>query len=1011
MKREKKRWENEELLHIGRRDSHTDFHRNNEETYRLSLNGNWKFLYLEAPEYSPQGFAEKDYDDGQWDTLEVPSCWQLKGYGHMHYTDVWYLFPINPPFVPSENPTGIYRQEVDIPESFAGRRTILRFNGVGSAYDVWVNGVYTGYSKVSRLASEFDITELLCEGRNQITVRVYQWSDGTYLEAQDMWWYSGIFRDVELISEPKCSIQNYIVDVDLDETYKNGILKQRIFAHKEADEVRWRLENDSEEQIAEGVMRLQDGFGECTVEVGEVSGWTAETPTLYKLCASLMKNGEVVDDAVVRTGFRKVEVKGCTFTVNGQPILISGVNLHDFSPKGGGTVDRAVVEEDMKLMKQHNINTIRCSHYPKMSYFYELCDYYGFYVIDEADLETHGFEWIERYEWLNHEPAWESAYVDRNIRMVKEHRNHPCIIMWSLGNESAVGKNFTTAAESIRALDSSRLIHYESDYEADITDVYSTMYTRLDGMERIAANNDYHGKPHILCEYAHAMGNGPGNMEEYQELFRKYERLQGGCVWEWYDHGIETKDSDGNITYYYGGDYDDTPNNSNFCMDGLLRPDRVPSTGLLHYKQVIAPVKAEAVDLKEGKIKIHNYRYFTSLEDLSLTYEIVHDDVVDKNGRIESISVEPQACEEFVLPITVENILPGTDYYLNLSFRYNHDTSFAASGHEVAKQQFALPVYMEEQAVNMDSSGEKLTVVETEARAEISGEHVKAVFDKVTGKLLTYEVNGKTMMIDGPSLNLDRAAIDNDMYKVGDWYGKYFLHKQQEQKEMFEIRKEAAYVEVLAGTHFSPLSMAFGFKGTYCYRIYEDGVMSLSLSIKGFKYSKFVPEFIPRIGIEMKLPKEMRNVSWYGLGPEENYPDMQSASIMGIYNTNVDGMHVEYAMPQENGRRGNVKWLAVGDDENSLLICSKNGVGVDVHDYTIDALAKAKHVGEIKRCPETIIHIDAKHSGVGTNACGEEQTYANKTRINDYEMKLVFGCASNKSLIGESKKVKVRIDE
>lgn len=1009
MKREKKRWENEELLHLNRRESHTDFRSSEDASHRISLNGDWKFLYLEAPEYSPEGFSGESYPDSQWDTIEVPSCWQLKGYGQMHYTDVWYLFPINPPFVPSNNPTGIYRRTVEVPDEWSGRRGILRFEGVGSAYDVWVNGSFAGYSKVSRMASEFDITELLHAGENQVTVRVYQWSDGTYLEAQDMWWYSGIFRDVTLISEPQCGFADYHVDADLDESYTKGILRQRVWTHEEAEQIRWKLRDRNGDIVSEGISEVADGYVQVCSEVGEVLPWSAETPVLYELESELLRNGEVTDKAVIRTGFRKIEIKGCNFTVNGKAILLSGVNMHDFSPKGGGTVDRNVIEEDMLLMKQHNINAIRCSHYPKPPYFYELCDRYGFYVIDEADLETHGFEWIEKYEWLNNEPSWKAAYCDRNTRMVKEHRNHPCILMWSLGNESSTGDNFTAAAEAIRELDSSRLIHYESDYEADITDVYSTMYTRLDGMRKIGENNDCHGKPHIMCEYAHAMGTGPGNMEEYQELFHKYERMQGGFVWEWYDHGIETKDKDGNITYYYGGDFGDSPNNSNFCMDGLLRPDRVPSTGLIHYKQVIAPVKAEAVDLENGKIKIRNLRYFKTLEDVSLTYSITHDDQVDLEGVIEKLTAAPQQWEEMILPVKPEHIEPETDYYLNLSFAYNHEMPFAPCGHEIAKQQFELPVYEKGQTPEEQAAG--LTLKEDAARAEITGEHVKVVFNKVTGQLLTYEVDGKTLIAQGPSMNLDRAAIDNDMYKVQDWYEKYFLHRQQEQLEAFEINECETYTEVCAHTHFSTLSMAFGFKGCYCYRIFGDGTMTLDLKMKGFKYSKFIPEFIPRIGIEMRLPKEMRQVAWYGLGPEENYPDMQSASVMGVYHTDVDGMHVEYAMPQENGRRGNVKWLAVGDGSDNLLICTPQGTGVDVHDYTIEALAAAKHVGEIKRCEETIVHVDAKHSGVGTNACGEEQTYANKTRINDYEIRMVFGRAADESLIGESKKVKVRVNE
>ncbi len=722
MSRVKKHWEDEQLLHIGRCAPHTDYVRASGNECRISLNGSWQFRYIRAPEYSPEGFFDADFPDRGWDTLTVPSCWEMKGYGKMHYTDVWYLFPINPPFVPSENPTGIYRRTVTLPEGWGDKRKILRFDGAGSAFDVWVNGHHAGYSKGSRLTSEFDITRLVCPGENQITVRMYKWSDGTYLECQDMWWYGGIYRDVTLIARPKAGIEDYAVEAGLDDSYKEGILTQDIAASKEAERAEWRLTDMNGTEIAAGTEKLEEGRARIRTNVGRVRPWSAEIPTLYKVTLKLYDReaaSEILDEAEVVTGFRRVEVRGSNFLVNGVPILINGVNMHDFSPAGGAAVSRETVEEHLRMMKRYNINAVRCAHYPKMPYFYGLCDKYGFYVIDEADLETHGFEWIEKYEWLNNEESWREAYIDRAVRMVKEHRNHPCILMWSLGNESSVGKNFDASAEEIRKLDASRLIHYESDYAADITDVYSTMYTRLEGLKRIGESNDCHGKPHILCEYGHAMGNGPGNLEEYQKLFRKYERLQGGFIWEWYDHGIE----------------------------------------------------------------------------------------------------------------------------------------------------------------------------------------------------------------------------------------------------------------------------------------------------KRFQYSGFIPEFIPRIGIEMRIPEEMKNIAWYGLGPEENYCDMKSAARMGIYRKTVEEMHEEYAKPQENGHREEVQWLAAGDKEESLLICSDRGVGIDVHDYTIESLERARHAGEIRHCDETVLHIDAKHSGLGSNSCGEEQTYANKTKLNDYSMRLVFKCVRNEAVVEESRKVKVKENE
>lgn len=658
-------------------------------------------------------------------------------------------------------------------------------------------------------------------------------------------------------------------------------------------------------------------------------------------------------------------------------------------------------------------------------------------MIDEADLETHGFEWIERYEWLNNEESWREAYIDRALRMVKEHRNHPCILMWSLGNESSVGKNFNASAEAIRRLDTSRLIHYESDYGADITDVYSTMYTRLDGLLKIGESNDCHGKPHILCEYGHAMGNGPGNLEEYQKLFRKYDRLQGGFIWEWYDHGIKKQDKDGKTTWWYGGDFGDEPNNSNFCMDGLLRPDGTASTGLLHYKQVIAPVRAEAVQLSKGLVKVKNLYDFKDLSNVAMEYQIVHDETVDASGRIEELCAEAGQETLVKIPYRLGRRELGSDYYLNLSFVYKNAVNYGPAGAEIGREQFLLPVYgveMKEEwdsvlpngkETNLSSSAmeektadsfgyverKELVLKETAVQAEIIGEGFEAAFDKVTGRLIRYEAEGKRLILSGPSMNFWRAPIDNDMYKVKDWKDKYFLHRQQEQLEEFLIEKDGKEVFVKVRTHFSPLSMAFGFKVCYLWHIRRNGELRLSLDMKGFRYSSFMPEFIPRIGIEMVLPQDMKNIVWYGLGPEENYCDMKVAALMGVYRKTVEEMHVEYAKPQENGHREEVRWLGVGDGEKCLLICSEKGIGMDVHDYTIEALERARHVGEIERCKETVVHLDAKHSGVGSNSCGEEQMYVNKTKLNDYSMRLVLKCVECEAIIEESKKIRVKREE
>ena len=793
MERQKKRWEDETLLHIGRREAQPRLMRSGMHPTDISLNGTWDFLYLRAPEFSPEGFFEKNFTTKKWNTIPVPSCWQMQGYGQMHYTDVWYLFPVNPPFVPSENPTGIYRRSFTVPDTWQGGKTILRFDGVGSAFDVWINGIHCGYSKVSRLASEFDISHCIVIGENQITVRVYQWSDGSYLERQDMWVFSGIFRDVTMYHESAYSISTCFVCGDLKNGYKDGVLYANVLLNAEAEGADYTVEyhlseKDSGREIAHGYAAVQNstcntmqdgvqnggtvfcsnncnsGLRVIREEISSVHTWTAETPFLYCLQLELKKDGRILDTAALTLGFRKIEIIDGNFTVNGKAILLNGVNMHDFSPAGGSTVDKTVVEQDIILMKQHNINAVRCSHYPKADYFYDLCDTYGLYVIDEADLESHGFEWIQATNWLNEAASWEHAYIDRCERMVKAHYNHPCILMWSMGNESGMGTNFKKAADRIRLLDKTRLLHYEGDSNAETADVYSTMYTRLNRLQEIAEGNDAHGKPHLLCEYAHAMGTGPGNLEEYQNLFRRYKRLQGGFIWEWYDHGIQITREDGSITYYYGGDFGDEPTNSNFCIDGLLMPDRTPSTGLLCYKEVIAPVDCYPADLAKGLVTIRNRYDFTDLHDIALYWQVVSNGTVYASGIIDTLTATAGKEETIRIPYS----LPKESfeaYYLNIQFTHKHKTLYADSGFIVAKQQLLLPVArIPRQRLHDTEHG--LQISDEQTKLIVSGNGVQVAFCKVTGRLLEYTVDGISYLCEGFTPNVRRALIDNDRRNI-----------------------------------------------------------------------------------------------------------------------------------------------------------------------------------------------------------------------------------------------------
>lgn len=991
--RKMKRWENYLITGEGKREEHVSFYRDSFE--RLSLNGEWKFKYVEAPELSPQNFMTNLVGD-DWDTIDVPSVWQLRGYDHMHYTDVLYPFPINPPYVPTENPTGIYKKKVVLTKEWIKDDIILKFAGVDSAFDVWVNGEHVGFGKISRLPSEFCISPFAKEGENDITVRVYKWSDGTYLEDQDMWWLSGIYRDVELIREPKNTIFDCRVNGDLDSTYTTGIFSAEIEWKETAEESTWKLMyNDTVVQSGD----ISEGEKIVTIctEVENVKKWTAETPELYQFVVST-KNTEIV----VRVGFRKIEMIDQNFTVNGQVILLNGVNHHDYNPEEGRCVTYEQMEDDVRMMKQHNMNAVRCSHYPANDYFYDLCDEYGLYVIDEADLECHGFEWVENYTWITDDPTWETAYVSRSVKMVKKDRNHPSIIMWSMGNESAFGCNFRKAAEAIKALDQTRLVHYEGDFEAEVTDVYSTMYTRIKPLIEIAENPETkQGKPHVMCEYGHAMGNGPGGLREYQNLYRKYKRLQGGFVWEWYDHGIYTEEN-GNSYYKYGGDFGDFPNNGNFCIDGLLMPDRTPSPALLEYKQVIAPVEIEYVEGSMKELMIRNYYDFLSLDNVILNWSVVAENVVIQSGQIDNLYAKPHESQKIVLPLETFEVKANTDYYLNIEICQKEDTLFAAKGHEIAKKQIRLEAYRTEFSVR--ESKTKLKITDQDPFLILQNEEVEVCFSKVFGTLLSYKAKGKTYLTGGPKMNVYRATIDNDMYKKQDWMNKYFIQKQVEQLERFQYEVFEDCVVVSANTYFGCYNQSWGFHCRYDYTIYSSGQLKINVNGKTVQNGKLEPPFLPRIGIVMRGNAELQKVTWYGMGPGENYVDSKENARMGIYDSTVDQMGTNYVFPQENGHRENVKWFYINNEQDGLL-CKMNGaLGLNLSNYSNECIESAKHPFELEKEEDVMIYLDYLHSGLGSNSCGEEQLEQYKVKRQDFSMSFILQVSDAGQEVTEARK-------
>lgn len=975
-RRKKKRWEDEGLTGIGRREGRASFFE--DSASRLSLNGSWKFLYLDAPELSPAGFTEEEAGKN-WDTIDVPSVWQMRGYDHMHYTDVLYLFPVNPPYVPSKNPTGIYKRSFFLDRGWLSGDTVLKFNGVDSAFDVWVNGVHAGYSKISRLPSEFDITALVKEGDNHVTVRVYKWSDGTYLEDQDMWWFSGIYRDVELVNEPKKAILDCRVKAGLDRTYEYGLAEIKLRV-KGMGTGSWSLW-DGGRLIVDGSFTSSGEEAELDIraDAGRVRPWTAETPCLYQVKVSFEGH-----EITVRTGFRTIELKDGNFTVNGTAILLNGVNHHDFNPKEGRCVTWEQMKEDVLLMKRHNINALRCSHYPASGCLYDLCDQYGLYVMDEADLECHGFEWVENYTWISDDPRWENAYVDRAVGMVKRDFNHPSVIMWSLGNEASFGCNFVKSGEAVRDLDDSRLIHYEGDFEAEITDVYSTMYTWLGKLEEIAAGDKGGKRPHVMCEYGHSMGNGPGSLKSYQDLFRSHKRLQGGFVWEWYDHGIFTEDEEGGGYYRYGGSYGDFPNNGNFCIDGLLMPDRRPSPGLLEYKQVIAPVEILHKMGGGRKIILKNWYDFKDLSHLCLKWWISCDESVIEEGMASDLKAGPG--ESCCVELSYRPFIPesNTDYYLNVSVCLKEDAPYAPRGHEVSHGQFRLEEHLEHAVLHREEGS--LDGEDDGIFYRVKNGSWEVAFHKVYGRLWSWTVEGKPCVTAGPEVTVYRAAIDNDMNKKDDWMNKYFIQIPDEQTEYFRAEESLHRIDVFIGTYFSCLNQAWGFLCDYHYTVYADGSVTCRLEGKQVQRAKAEPGFLPRIGIQMKAAKELQQTAWYGLGFGENYADSREAAFMGVYRSSVDAMATDYVFPQENGHREKVSWYSLSDGDRGILVTLEQPLGLNIHNYTEESLEEARYPWQIREADGVIIHMDYLHSGLGSNSCGQEQEEAYQVKRQDFAL-------------------------
>lgn len=1010
-----KTWENHQIDGINRMPARAHFLtfpskekallNNNRYTHAFkNLNGVWKFMFLDAPEYSPEGFFNSDFDVTKMDDITVPGNWQLQGYGKMHYSDLWYNFPINPPYVPTENPTGIYKRTFFVEESYRDKKIIIRFCGVDSAYHLWINGKEVGYSKVARNESEFDITDLIRVGEeNDVTVRVYQWSDGTYLEDQDMWWESGIFRDVELIGVPKDGINDYKVIADLDDEYKNGIFKVDAFLRttKEVN-VTFELVDAGENTVFTKTVVAKEGKVCIDEVIADVNHWTAETPYLYKLFMTVEDDGQIVEVIPQNVGFRNIRLNGETFLVNGVAIKFKGVNRHDYSPQNGRVVSREEIEKDIILMKQFNINAIRTSHYPNSYYLYDLCDEYGMYLIAETDLECHGFELTGDYKWITDDPSWELAYVSRMTRMIERDKNHPAIIFWSLGNESAFGCNFRKMTDVAHEMDPTRLVHYEGDFDVESADVYSTMYTWIENPKKPYLMKDIiekSKKPHVHCEYCHAMGNGPGNLKDYQDLVYAHDKLQGGFVWEWFDHGIESFTESGEKYYRYGGDFGDDPSNKDFCIDGLIMPDRTPSPGLYEYKKVIEPITTTAVDIQKGIINLLSRYDFANLDRFNLVYKVMEDDVILQTGFMAVPSIEARANKDITLPydLSAIKVKPGAHYYVNISYQLREDTRYASSGHELATAQFELPLYKEGIVIRPEGI---LNVEKEHTTLHVKGANFSLDFNLVNGNLMNIVRDGMQVLSKGPRLTLWRAPISNDMEIIDKLKKVYFLHLEHEVVMNIDYHMEGNILKVEVDTINSTTNSAWHFKTKYVYTVCPSG--DILIDVEGTPSGRvdLAPDMLPRIGVSMHLDKSMEHVRYFGMGPGENYADSKEAAQMGLYANTVDGLFTNYVIPQENGNHMGCKWVSMTNDRGMGLLASTEGdFNFSASWYEDKDLDDAKHTCDLVKRDYIVFNVDYKQNALGTNSCGQWQLDKYRAKFEDFKLSFRLTPFNNKEVL------------
>ncbi|MBN2651806.1 MAG: DUF4981 domain-containing protein [Spirochaetales bacterium] len=966
-----------------------------------SLNGNWKFSWYPEPAKTPEGFYNNDFDDSSWGKIKVPSNVEIEGYGRPLYTNIIYPFKKNPPFVMDEpakeysnfserNPTSCYRHEFTVPSDWDGRRVYIQFDGVSSAFYIWLNGKEIGYSQDSRTPAIFDITDYIVAGNNKLALKVFKYSDGSYLEDQDFWRLSGIFRDVYLYSTSQLDIYDFKVDTYLDSTYTDAELKvSSIIKNYSTEDANVSIELElidgsgkslftkSNTVAVSGGKVEEVGFSQ---EIKNPAKWSAETPNLYTIILTLKKGTNIEEITSTKIGFREVEIVDGNLLVNGKRIFVRGVNRHDHDADTGHFVSVEKMREDILTMKQNNINSVRTSHYPNDPRFYELCDYYGLFVVDEANIESHGMGYGN--ESLAKDSSWKEAHLDRMKRMVYRDKNHPSIIIWSLGNEMGNGVNVEACYSWVKSYDPSRPAQSERAGFAWNTDIFAPMYPGFNILENYSNGKitDYYSgaygsefligsessrkRPLIMCEYSHAMGNSLGNFQDYWDLIENMPYLQGGFIWDFKDQGIRVKRTEKGIipapfetegTFFaYGGDFGDKPNDANFCINGIVAPDGKPNPSMVEVKKVYQPFRMKKTE--NGYIIKNMYSYISSSLCV-FTWELLENGVIIASGELDIPAIEAESSIEIKAPYT-NQLIEGNEYFFNTYASLKADTKWAKKGHTVASNQVKVSGRWNYVAKNNDS-GNKLEVKKSTNALTINGESFEIKICNKTGDITKYSVDGKDFIIENAAPNFWRAPIDNDR-------GNRMPFRLRIWKQITLTRGLTRIKSYFDGDNLIVVTKnarkALAAKTERTYTIYPDGKIKTDYMFKTIR-----AENIPRVGTSMKINPSLKNVSWYGRGPGENYVDRKSGSLIGIYRNTAEKMFYNYVRPQETGNRTDVRWAEFVDDNGQgIKVVAEESFYFSVWPFSLDQLESATHPDRLTVSGDFLtLNIDAGQKGIG----------------------------------------------